>query len=49
LTTAFINEDGKVAVVVMNQGDKRIPYRLWIEGKAVEVTALPHSISTLML
>jgi len=49
LTTAFINEDGKVAVVVMNQGDKRIPYRLWIEGKAVEVTALPHSIATLVL
>ena len=49
LTTAFINEDGKVAVVVMNKGDKRIPYRLWIEGKAAELTSLPHSIATLVL
>jgi len=49
LTTAFINEDGKVAVVVMNQGDKKIPYRLWIGGKAAEVTSLPHSIATLVL
>jgi glucosylceramidase len=49
LTTAFINEDGKVAVVVMNRSDKKIPYHLWISGKAVEVTALPHSIATLTL
>jgi glucosylceramidase len=49
LTTAFINEDGKVAVAVMNRGDKKIPYRLWIGGKAIEVTALPHSIATLVL
>lgn len=49
LTTAFVNEDGKVAVVVMNKGGKTIPYRLWIGGKAVEVKSLPHSIATLVL
>lgn len=49
ISTAFINADGKMAVVVMNKGDKRMPYRLWIAGKTVEVTALPHSISTLIL
>ena len=49
LTTAFINPDGKVAVVVMNKGDKTLPYRLWIAGKAVEAKALPHSIATLIL
>ena len=49
LTTAFKNEDGKVIVVVMNKGDKRIPYRLWIGGKAAEITSLPHSIATLVL
>lgn len=49
LTTAFLNEDGKVAVVVMNKGGKTIPYRLWIGGKAVEVKSLPHSIATLVL
>ena len=49
LTTAFLNEDGKVAVVVMNDSAKKIPYHLWIGGKAVEVTSLPHSIATLVL
>lgn len=49
LTTAFINEDGKVVVVVMNQSNKKIPYKLWISGQAADVTSLPHSIATLVL
>jgi glucosylceramidase len=49
LTTAFKNEDGSVVVVVMNQSSIKTPYSLWINGKAVEVTALPHSIATLIL
>ena len=49
LTTAFKNEDGKIAVVVMNQGNAKTAYFLWINGKAAEITALPHSISTLIL
>lgn len=48
LTTAFINEDGKVAVVVMNKGGKEITYNLWIGGKAVELVSKPHSIATLV-
>jgi len=48
LSTAFINPDGKVAVVVMNQDNKKITYNLWINGKAAEVTSLPHSIATLI-
>lgn len=48
LSTAFINEDGKTVVVVMNQGNIKTPYFLWINGKAAEVTALPHSIATLV-
>jgi glucosylceramidase len=48
LTTAFQNEDGTVAVVVMNQGDIKSPFYCWIKGKAVEATALPHSIMTLV-
>jgi glucosylceramidase len=44
-----VNEDGKVAVVVMNKGSKNIPYRLWIGGKTVEVNSRPHSIATLVL
>jgi len=49
LTTAFKNPDGKVVVIVMNQGEIHTPYLLWINGKATELTALPHSIATLIL
>jgi glucosylceramidase len=49
LTTAFLNTDGKIAVVVMNQSDTKIPYRLWIADQAAEVTSLPHSIQTLVV
>jgi glucosylceramidase len=47
-STAFINKDGKVAVVVMNQTDQKIDYNLWIDGQAAAVTSLPHSIATLV-
>lgn len=48
LSTAFVNTDGSVAVVVMNDSGKKIPYHLWMNGQAVEVTSLPHSIATLI-
>ena len=48
-TTAFQNTDGSIAVVVMNNTDKKVPYSLWIKGKAAQTTSLPHSISTLVL
>ncbi|HEX5654182.1 MAG TPA: glycoside hydrolase family 30 protein [Chitinophagaceae bacterium] len=49
LATGFINPDGKVVVIVMNQSGKETPYFLWIKGQAVEVKAKAHSISTLVL
>lgn len=49
MTTAFKNTDGKIAVVVMNQGDVQIPYHLWIAGQAAEIVSLPHSIQTLVV
>ena len=48
LSTAFINPDGKVSVVVMNQNDKKIPYFLWVDGNAAEISSLPHSIQALV-
>jgi len=48
LTTAFKNPDGKIVVVVMNQSSIKTPFNLWINGKAAECMALPHSISTLI-
>ena len=47
LSTAFINPDGKVAVVVMNRTDQKMNYFLWLDGQAAEVESLPHSIQTL--
>ena len=48
LSTAFLNPDGKVSVVVMNKSDKKISYFLWLDGNAAEVSSLPHSIQTLV-
>ena len=49
LSTAFKNTDGSIAVIVMNQSDKNIPYYLWIRGKGAQVISLPHSIATIIL
>ncbi len=48
LSTSFINEDGKIATVIMNQSDLKITYKLYIGVNAVEETILPHSIQTLV-
>jgi glucosylceramidase len=49
LTTAFVNADGKIAVVVMNTSDEKITYHLWMDGQAAEVSALPRSIVTVVV
>ena len=49
LTTAFVNKDGKLAVIVMNPTDKQMDYHLWVAGKVTGTTSLPHSISTLII
>jgi len=48
LSAAFINADGRLAVVVMNPTDNRLTYFLWVAGNAVEVDSVPHSIQTLV-
>lgn len=49
LTTAFVNTNGTLAVVVMNTSGEKLVYRMYIGKQAVEVTSLPHSIATLVL
>ena len=49
LTTSFKNKDGKIVVVVMNQGNAKTMYNLCIGTKAAAVTILPHAIQTLIL
>ncbi len=48
-STAFLNPDGKIVVVVLNLSDSKLPYRLWIAGKAAPAISLPHSIMTVII
>jgi glucosylceramidase len=49
MTTAFINKDGKLVVIVLNLTDEKTPYDLWIKGMSASTTSLPHSIATLIV
>jgi len=48
LTTAFVNEDGTVAIVVMNPTPKGGQYFLTVGSASVEISARPHSIQTVV-
>lgn len=48
-TTAFVNKDGSIVVVVMNTTDKPMSYHLCLKGKAAVTESLPHSIATLII
>lgn len=49
LSTAFVNPDGKIAVVVMNPSDKEMAFHLCMNGYGAAATSLPHSISTIVI
>jgi glucosylceramidase len=49
LTTAFKNENGELAVVVMNPTNEKFAYKLFIGSKTVDATSLPNSIATLVI
>lgn len=48
LSTSFINEDGILVTVVMNQSDEIINYRLYVGEQLVHETIPPHAIQTLV-
>jgi len=48
-TTAFVNTNGKIAVIVLNLTDKEVKYNMVIAGNGAVATSLPHSISTLII
>jgi glucosylceramidase len=48
LATSFLNADGKMATVVMNQGDQDITYKLIIGEKQTAVQIPQHAIQTLI-
>jgi glucosylceramidase len=49
LTTAFLNKDGTLAVIVMNDSEQAQPFCLWLGGKAASATSPAHSIITLVI
>jgi len=49
LTTAFLNPDGKIAVVVMNLSDQPLTFNLTLGGKAAKTSSPAHSIMTLVI
>ena len=49
LTTAFLNPDGKIVVVVVNLADEAQPFNFWLKGKSVKTASPAHSIITLVL
>jgi glucosylceramidase len=49
LSTASINPDGTIIVVLMNQTDRDIEFKTWLEGKAVQSKSPAHSIITMLI
>ena len=49
LATAFLNPDGKIAVVIMNQTEKDITFDTWMDNEIVKTDSPAHSIITLLL
>jgi glucosylceramidase len=48
LSTSFINQDGTLVTVVMNQSDQEITYKMYIGSKNTEISIPPHAIQTLV-
>jgi glucosylceramidase len=48
LSVSFINEDGKMATIVMNATDKPITYNLIVGSSEATIKILPHAIQTLV-
>ncbi len=48
LTTSFINNDGTIVTVVLNQSNKKVIYNFCINSKTTEITILPYAIQTLL-
>jgi len=48
LSTSFLNTDGTMATVVMNQSNEKITYNLIVGKSKSKIEILPHSIQTLV-
>ncbi len=49
LSTGFLNEDGSMAIIAMNQSDKELDYTITIAGNTASVSIPAHAIQTILL
>ncbi|MGE4287471.1 MAG: glycoside hydrolase family 30 beta sandwich domain-containing protein [Salinivirgaceae bacterium] len=49
MATAAINTDGSIVVVAMNKTGNEIPFKLWIQGKAVQSHLPAHAMKTIIV
>lgn len=49
LTTAFLNADGSMVIIIMNEASESIKYSLTMDSKTAELRILPHAIQTIIL
>ena len=48
LSTGFVNEDGSLVVVAMNQGDRALDYSIRIHGKTAKTSIPAHAIQSIV-
>ncbi|KUP08975.1 glucosylceramidase [Bacillus coahuilensis m2-6] len=48
-TTAFLNKDGSVATVVLNETDETVPFKMRFKGELVETELPAHAIATYVI
>ena len=49
ISTSYLNQNGQLVTVVMNETDIPVSYFLWINNQAAEVKSPAHSIATLVV
>ncbi len=49
IATAFVNPDGKVAVVIFNEKDCEKIFQLWVQGTAMKGTIPAHGVMSIVL
>jgi glucosylceramidase len=49
VATAFVNPDGKIAVVINNLADHEERFQLWVKGRALQETIPANGIMTILL
>lgn len=48
-TTAWVNPDGKIVVVILNTTDQPMKFKLWCQERAADMESLSHSIMTIVI